>query len=110
LIHPSALAPAAALLLVAFWRIKLSRRLILQALLALTILLSGVFVQVARNGLAGDGTGFTVTAFSNAQLGMWGTNNPTESEKCSQIGRLTTNLNKGGMRWDSPVLNFVCTK
>lgn len=110
LIHPSALAPAAALLLVAFWKIKLNRRLILQALLALTILLSGVFVQVARNSLAGDGTGFTVTAFSNAQLGMWGTNNPIESEKCSQIGRLTTNLNKGGMRWDSPVRQLCLYK
>ena len=102
LIHPSALAPSLALILVALWKNQFSIRLILQSLLLLSLLSSGVFAQVARNSLAGDGRGFTVTAFGNATYSGWGSNNAVELQRCGEIGDPLLSPKKLGLRWDSP--------
>lgn len=102
LIHPSALAPSLALILVALWKNQFSIRLILQSLLLLSLLSSGVFAQVARNSLAGDGRGFTVTAFGNATNSGWGSNNSVELQRCGEIGDPLLSPKKLGLRWDSP--------
>lgn len=101
LMHPSGLAPALVLLLVAIWGNRLTKRLIIQIAISLTLLSTGVFSQMARNYVAGDGLGFSTTTFSNAQLGGWGTNDQKRASECEKIGKqLSGKRNQN--RWDNP--------
>jgi hypothetical protein len=109
LMHPSGLAPALVLITVALLGQKLTWKLGAQVFLVLTLLLSGVFLQVARNQIAGDGFGFSTTTFSNAQLGGWGTNNPAESLECEKIGTPLTGL-RNQNRWDNPTRQICLYK
>ena len=101
LMHPSALAPALILLLVATYGNRITKKLVVQVLMTLTLLFTGVFSQMARNYYAGDGWGLSTTTFSNAQLGGWGTNNQNQAVKCEQIGSLLSGK-RNQNRWDNP--------
>lgn len=101
LMHPSGLVPSLILVLVATWGNRVTKRLVIQLVLTLTILFTGVFSQMARNYIAGDGLGFSTTTFSNAQLGGWGSNNQSQASECEKIGTLLKGK-RNQNRWDNP--------
>jgi 4-amino-4-deoxy-L-arabinose transferase-like glycosyltransferase len=102
LMHPSALAPSLVLTAIAAWRRIDTRKIFLSLTISISLTISGALIQTARNAIAGDGLGFTSTAFSNASLGGWGGNDLDRALECSKIGKVMTGP-RAGQIWDNPV-------